>query len=94
MFNIKITDQGEVVLSGRLDASQVDKARAELEKIRTSAVVNFKDLEYISSAGLGVLFATQKRLRDSGHGLKLINLNDHIRDVFRYARFDTIFEIE
>lgn len=94
MFNIEITANNEILLSGRLDASQADKAKALLDKVTDSAVVNFKDLEYVSSAGLGILFAAQKRLRSSGKGLKLVNMNSHIRDVFRYARFDLVFEIE
>ena len=94
MFEINIAEDGQIVLSGRLDASQSDKAKAEFDKITKSATVNFKDLEYISSAGLGVLFAAQKRLKDAGQGMRLINMNQHIRDVFRYARFDLIFEIE
>ena len=94
MFECKIADDGQILLSGRLDASQSEQAKKEFDKITKSSVVNFKDLEYISSAGLGVLFATQKRLKDAGQGLKLVNMNQHIRDVFRYARFDLIFEIE
>ena len=94
MFECKIADDGQILLSGRLDASQSERAKKEFDKITKSSVVNFKDLEYISSAGLGVLFATQKRLKDAGQGLKLVNMNQHIRDVFRYARFDLIFEIE
>jgi len=94
MFDFRIGNDGQVFLSGRLDASQSERAKQEFDKITTSAVVNLKDLEYISSAGLGVLFATQKRLKDGGQGLKLVNMNQHIRDVFRYARFDLIFEIE
>jgi anti-sigma B factor antagonist len=94
MFEFKIAQDGQILLSGRLDASQAEKAKKEFDQITKSAIVNFKDLEYISSAGLGVLFAAQKRLKDSAQGLKLINMNQHIRDVFRYARFDLIFEIE
>ncbi|MEP0822197.1 MAG: STAS domain-containing protein [Ignavibacterium sp.] len=94
MFDIRITDQGDVVLSGRLDAAQTDKASEVLGRINDSARVDFKELQYISSAGLGVLLATQKRLSQSGKKLKLINMNKHIRDVFHFARFDMIFEIE
>jgi anti-sigma B factor antagonist len=94
MFELTITEDGQIHLSGRLDASQTERAKKEFDKVTRSAVVNFKDLDYISSAGLGVLFAAQKRLKDAGQGLKLINMNQHIRDVFRYARFDLIFEIE
>ena len=94
MFSIEIAPNNEIVLSGRLDASQTDKAREVLDKVTDSAVVSFKDLEYISSAGLGVLFAAQKRLRSSGKGLKLTQMSSHVRDVFRIARFDLIFEVE
>lgn len=93
MFDAKVNQSGDVLLSGRFDAGQVDKAKAVFDEIEQSCVVDFKDLEYISSAGLSVLLATQKRLNDSGKSLKLINLNKYIRDVFRYAGFDTIFEI-
>ena len=94
MFDIRINQQGDVVLSGRLDAAQTEKANAILSKITKSVNVDFKDLQYISSAGLGVLLATQKRLSQSGGRLTLINMNSHIRDVFHYARFDMIFEIQ
>lgn len=94
MFSIEVKPNREIVISGRLDASQTDKARAVLDTITDSAEVNFQGLEYISSAGLGVLFAAQKRLKQSGKGLKLTHLNGYVRDVFRLARFDLIFEIE
>ena len=84
----------EIRLSGRFDASQMEKAKLFFDKITQSAVIDFKELEYISSAGLSVLLFTQKRLSDKNQQLKLINMNDHIRDVFLYAGFDKIFTIE
>jgi len=94
MFDIRINEQGDVILSGRLDASQTDRATEILNKVTASVNVDFKNLQYISSAGLGVLLATQKRLGQSGNRLKLINMAKNIRDVFHYARFDMIFEIQ
>ena len=85
---------GRVSLTGRFDASQVEKARAVFDQVKSATVVDFAELEYISSAGLGILLMTQRRLREGGAGgLKLVNLNKHIRDVFQYAGFDKIFEI-
>jgi len=94
MFTVTFAEDGIIKLAGRLDASSSDAAGAEFSKIKGSATMDFSELEYISSAGLGVLFAAQKRLKESGHGLKLTNLNSHIRDVFKFARFDLVFEIE
>jgi len=86
-------EDGTVSLHGRFDASQVAKAQEVFGQIDKSCVIDFAHLEYISSAGLGVLLATQKRLGDQGQGLKLINMSKLVRDVFRYSRLDTIFEI-
>lgn len=94
MFDIRLGDRGEVVLSGRFDAAQVEKAKSVLDTLGTTTEVDFKNLQYISSAGLGVLMATQKRLKDAGHELKLRNVSGHIRDVFTIARFDLIFDIK
>ena len=94
MFQAKFNDNGEIILSGRLDASEVDKARLMFEKITTSSTLNFSELDYISSAGLAVLISIQKRLSETGGGLRLTNMNKHIRDVFKYAGFDRIFIIE
>jgi len=94
MFTVTVVDDGTMKLAGRLDASAAEAASEAFGKIKTSVTMDFSDLEYISSAGLGVLFAAQKRLKAEGHGLKLRNLNSHIRDVFKFARFDLIFEIE
>jgi anti-sigma B factor antagonist len=94
MFEIKRNANGSVSLHGRLDAAQVDNARAVLDRLTESCEVDFKDLNYVSSAGLGLLFATQKRLVDAGGGLTLLNLSPHIREIFKIAGFDNIFEIK
>jgi anti-anti-sigma factor len=94
MFDIKLAGDDRILLSGRFDASQVDKANAVFGGIKTTCVVDFKDLDYISSAGLSVLLATQKRLSQTGQCLNLRNMNVHIRQVFDYAGFHVIFKIE
>ena len=94
MLGIKVKENGEIALSGRLDAAEADKAETFLEAITESRIVDLGDLQYVSSAGLGVLLATQKRLMGSGHLLKLVNVKGHGREVFHYSGFDAIFEIE
>lgn len=94
MFQIDFGKDGEIVCSGRLDAAQCEKAQSFLDSIDGMRVIDFSNLEYISSAGLGVLLKTQKRLSQNGCKLKIINVNNHIHDVFRYSGFHVIFEIE
>ncbi len=94
MFEISISDEGIVRVSGRLDASQTSKAGMVLDQLNESFTVDFDKLEYISSAGLGIFLIARKRLDETGHRIKMINMNKHIRDVFRYAGMDQIFDIE
>jgi len=95
MFEIDFDPSTCVVrLQGRFDAAQSERAMEVLEGVRSSAVIDFGELDYISSGGLGALFATQKRLLAEGEALRLTNLNPHIREVFAIAGFDTVFEIE
>ena len=93
MFEIELTDDGTVVFDGRLDAAQAVKAQAFLDKVEGQCVLNLEKLEYVSSAGLGVLLKTHKRLMGSGSGIKLINVSHHIHDIFRYSGFDKLFLI-
>jgi anti-sigma B factor antagonist len=93
MFEIRLGEQGQVVMSGRLDAAQCERALAFLDGVATPSVVDLGGLEYISSAGLGVLLKTQKRAMAAGRGLRLVNVNRHIRDIFRFAGFDRLFEV-
>ncbi len=94
MFDIGRGNNGEIRLSGRLDASQVEVVREQLNSVEASCVVDFSALDYISSAGMGVLLGAQKRLSDGGHSLTLVNLNRHIREIFRIAGFDNVFSIK
>lgn len=94
MFDIRRTEDGHILFSGRLDASKADQAREFMSNIRESCTLDFSELDYISSAGLSVLLGTQKRLNESGASLKLINLKKHISDIFVIAGFDIIFDLD
>ena len=94
MFNVSHSGAGQLKFQGRLDASQADKVRMALDEIVESCIIDFSDLDYISSAGLGNILATQKRLSESGHKLTITNMNRHIRELFHIAGFDIVFDIE
>ncbi len=94
MFEIGQGEDGAIAFAGRFDAAQCDKARAFLDGAGTPRVFDFRALEYISSAGLGVLLSMHKRLLASGGRLRLINVNKQIYDVFRFSGFDQVFDVQ
>jgi len=86
--------EGVVVIIGRLDAAQSPAAQAFLDCVQGTVTLDCSRLEYISSAGLGVLLKTQKRLLASGGKLRLSGVNHHLQDILGYSGFDQLFEIE
>lgn len=56
-------------------------------------ILDFKGLEYISSAGLRVLLGTQKKIQKNG-SMKLINVCEDVMEVFEMTGFADILTIE
>lgn len=83
-------------LQGRLDtttAPQFEEAlQASLDGV-TELVLDFAELKYISSAGLRVLLAAQKRMNKQG-GMKICHVNPDIMEVFEITGFSDILTIE
>ena len=94
MFAIESGPEGVVLARGRLDAAQSQSAQAFLDGVNGTVTLECSGLEYISSAGLGVLLKTQKRLLAAGGKLRLAGVNRHLQDIFGYSGFDQLFEIE
>ena len=93
MLKLVKKNEGEMSLAGRLDAVEVDKIQSTFDNLTHSVVLDCKDLDYISSAGLGLLISTQLRLNKSGANVKLINVGKFVRDVLRFSGFDKILEV-
>jgi anti-sigma B factor antagonist len=94
MLGIEFGEEGKVLLSGRLDAAEAPAAQSFLDRVEGVVTLDCDRLDYISSAGLGVLLKTQKRLLASNGKLRLAGLKPHLHDVFTYSGFDQLFEIE
>ena len=85
-----------VALEGRLDTTTAPTLEAELAESLdgvTDLVLDFAKLDYISSAGLRVLLATQKKMNKQGK-MTVKNVNDDIREVFEITGFCDILTIE
>jgi anti-sigma B factor antagonist len=62
-----------------------------------SVVLNFEDLEYMNSGGIGLLVTTLIRANRQGQKLSAFGLNEHYRQIFELTRLDEaigIFESE
>lgn len=94
MLAIDFAPNGDVVIAGRLDATQSPTAQAFLDRVQGTVRLDCSGLEYISSAGLGVLLKTHKRLLGSSGALRVSGVNRHLQDIFRYSGFDRILNIE
>ena len=92
-------NEKELTLSveGRIDtitSQELDKEINDELGNFDSLIMDFSDLEYISSAGLRVLIATQKKLKPDNIPFVIKNVNDAIREILRMSGFDKILKIE
>ena len=98
-MEIKINhgDHLVVELEGRLDTvTSVDftNALAKEEIKEDVVVIDMKNLEYISSAGLRALVALKKSLSPQHKQLEVHNLNPVCQEVFRVTGFNNIITIK
>ena len=85
----------EILLEGRLDTTTSPMLETELKQALdgiTELTFNFEKLEYISSAGLRILLATQKRMSRQG-SMVVKNVNEVIAEVFEVTGFSDILTI-
>ena len=83
-------------LEGRLDTTTAPQLENELSENLdgvTELTIDFAELSYISSAGLRVLLATQKKMNKQG-SMKLVNVNEIVMEVFEITGFVDILTIE
>ncbi len=85
-----------LTLVGRLDTSTAPTLEEEINKNIEGAkllCLDFTGLEYISSAGLRVILATQKQMNKQGK-MVLRGVNETVMEVFEITGFADILTIE
>lgn len=82
---------------GRVDSSNAGLFEEQLVAAQSRGpsvlIIDFTEIEYMSSAGLRVLLMTAKKTKAAGSRLILCGLSDHIREVFDVSGFSVIFTI-
>ena len=92
----KNTAEAVIQISGRLDtitAPALDKTINEEIGDTQNLILDMKNLEYISSAGLRVLLGAQKKMQKVG-SMKVINVCEEVMEVFEMTGFADILVIE
>jgi len=99
-FSTSIINKGDVSvinLSGYLDAHTAPALEENftelIEQYKFRIVVNFENLEYISSAGLGVFMAYIEKIRSNNGDIKLTNMNEKVFNIFDLLGFPLLYEI-
>lgn len=85
-----------VALEGRLDTTTAPDLEKELKDsmdAATELTLDFDKLDYISSAGLRVLLSAHKTMSKK-NGMKVVNANEMVKEVFDVTGFADILTIE
>ena len=99
MLKIQARTDGDTLifgLEGRIDTNTAPELDKELKDKLPDAeklILDFENVDYISSAGLRVLMAADKIMRRAG-GMKIINVNDVVEEVFEVTGFSNVFTVE
>lgn len=93
----KQADTLVITLGGRIDANCAKDLETQclgwIEKGEKSMVMDFSQVNFISSAGLRVILLVAKRLEPNGGRVKLAGLNVTLKDVFEISGFSKLFVI-
>lgn len=85
-----------IALEGRLDTSTAPELEKELSESLsgiTELYLDFENLDYVSSAGLRVILAAQKKMNAAGK-MVIRNVNENVMDIFEITGFHDILTIE
>jgi anti-sigma B factor antagonist len=83
----KILDESNIQIIGNQLFNLVD------EDHREKIILDFTNVEYLSSAALGKLITMDKKVKASGGKLRLCSIRSDIKEVFKITRLDKLFQI-
>ncbi len=86
-----------VVLRGEIGTETVNQFKDKIDAIinegRKRLIMDFQEVSYLNSMGLGVVAATLKKVKKDKGDLKLINLSPSVQELFELTRLTKVFEI-
>ncbi len=101
---LEVEDIGDVTVVNFVDRRILDEQNIQVigeqlfslvdEVGRKKILLNFGNVEFLSSAALGKLIALHKKLQAVGGRLILCNIDAEIHEVFEITRLDKFFNIQ
>jgi anti-anti-sigma factor len=96
-IDLRFPDDGTptLVCRGRITTETSGLFKSEVKKLVPQSklvIVDFSNVEYIDSSGLGTVLATYISARSAGCSLKLVHLSQRVKDLLQLTRLSTVFE--
>ena len=86
-----------IQLEGRLDVHlslEIEQAVNDLiDKGEKFLLFDLEGVQYLSSSGLRIFIAAMRRLKGIDGGLKLANMNESVKKIFKVVELIDLFEI-
>jgi len=90
--------ENEYFIIGEIDVSNCSKFKENLytlvDTTQGDLLLNFKQLLYIDSAGLGILVGTYKRLKEAERKLTVHEVSENIKRLFSITKLNTLIEVK
>lgn len=97
---VRILPQGDfhwVQIEGSIGEAGVDAVRDDIgqaiEQGRGPLLIDLQQVDYVSSAGIGVLVGLLKKARQHGVALTICGLNPDLQELFALTQLDRVFAI-
>jgi len=86
-----------VVLRGEIGTETVNQFKDRIDQLvaegQSKIIMDFQEVNYLNSMGLGVVAATLKKVKKSKGDLKLVRLSPAVQELFELTRLTKVFEI-
>lgn len=99
-MNVKLTVEGSKTLmevSGSVDIPGAEYLKKSLTKVleseSTETVIDFREVSFIGSSGIGKLLLFYKNFTAKGGKISIINMNKEITMLFKAIKLDKLFNI-
>ncbi len=90
--NVSIIDLFGKITIGEGDVIMREKVEELLEGGKVNIIINLNKVKYMDSAGIGELVACQKRAKEKGGEVKLLNIPSKVSDVLEIVNIGGVFE--